>query len=125
MDLQATLKGAAYSHRAAYLNTAGEILKSDLSERIVFICTANVFQANRWGFMWAVPAFGGANVCLRNVNTHTYLSPIWTIMFYSLSLKNSTMMMTRKLAGHFRIRFMLTLLAYIDHFLISRKLIVL
>jgi len=69
-------KGVVYSHRAAYLNTVGEILRSDFRERIVFLWTADMFRANGWGFTWAVPAFGGTNVCLRNVIGHTIVKSI-------------------------------------------------
>ncbi|KAJ8435798.1 hypothetical protein Cgig2_024781 [Carnegiea gigantea] len=69
-------KGVVYSHRAAYLNAVGEILRSDLRERIVFLWTADMFRANGWGFMWAVSALGGTNVCLRNMNGHTILKSI-------------------------------------------------
>lgn len=63
-------KGVVYSHRAAYLNTLGEILRSDLREKtkVVFLWTADMFRANGWGFTWAIAALGGTNVFLDNAN---------------------------------------------------------
>lgn len=70
-------KGVVYSHRAAYLNAIGEILRSDLrEERIVFLWTADMFRANGWGFTWVVPALGGTNVCLRNIDGRAILDSI-------------------------------------------------
>lgn len=41
-------KRVVYSHRATYLNTLGEILRSDLREeiKVVFLWTADMFRAN-------------------------------------------------------------------------------
>ncbi|KAL2939630.1 putative acyl-activating enzyme 1 peroxisomal [Bienertia sinuspersici] len=63
-------KGVVYSHRATYLNTLGEILRSDLREcnKVVFFWTADMFRANGWGFIWAIAAVGGTNVIPSNMN---------------------------------------------------------
>uniref|UniRef100_A0A803MAQ0 4-coumarate--CoA ligase n=2 Tax=Chenopodium quinoa TaxID=63459 RepID=A0A803MAQ0_CHEQI len=82
-------KGVAYSHRAAYLNALGEILRSDLREqsKVVFLWTADLFRANGWGFTWAIAALGGTNVFLSNTNDGNVL--------YSISLYKVT-----HLSGH-------------------------
>ncbi|XP_057542957.1 probable CoA ligase CCL13 [Amaranthus tricolor] len=63
-------KGVVYSHRATYLNTLGEILRSDLRQKakVVFLWTADMFRANGWGFTWAIAALGGTNVFLYDTN---------------------------------------------------------
>ncbi|KAF8029142.1 hypothetical protein BT93_E1731 [Corymbia citriodora subsp. variegata] len=61
-------KAVAYSHRAAYLNSLGLILRYDMGKSPVFLWTVDMFRCNGWCFTWAMAALGGINVCIRNVS---------------------------------------------------------
>ncbi|XP_010029602.1 probable acyl-activating enzyme 1, peroxisomal [Eucalyptus grandis] len=61
-------KAVAYSHRAAYLNSLGLILRYNMGKLPVFLWTVDMFRCNGWCFTWAMAALGGVNVCIRNVS---------------------------------------------------------
>lgn len=63
-----TPKAVAYSHRAAYLNSLGLLLRYDMGKSPVFLWTVDMFRCNGWCFTWAMAALGGVNVCIRNVS---------------------------------------------------------
>ncbi|KAF7850425.1 hypothetical protein BT93_L5511 [Corymbia citriodora subsp. variegata] len=63
-----TPKAVAYSHRAAYLNSLGLILRYDMGKSPVFLWTVDMFRCNGWCFTWAMAALGGINVCIRNMS---------------------------------------------------------
>ncbi|KAA8547573.1 hypothetical protein F0562_004002 [Nyssa sinensis] len=69
-------KGAVYSHRAAYLNSFAEIFRSDMRRMPVFLWTVDMFRCNGWGFIWAVAALGGTNICIRNVSAKVIFDAI-------------------------------------------------
>ncbi|XP_030465502.2 butanoate--CoA ligase AAE1-like [Syzygium oleosum] len=64
-----TPKAVAYSHRAAYLNSLGLILRYEMGKSSVFLWTVDMFRCNGWCFAWAMAALGGVNVCIRNMST--------------------------------------------------------
>ncbi|XP_059644896.1 butanoate--CoA ligase AAE1-like [Cornus florida] len=69
-------KGVIYSHRAVYLKSLGEILRSDMRHLPVFLWTVDMFRCNGWCFPWAVAAVGGTNICLRNVSAKAIFDAI-------------------------------------------------
>ena len=58
-------KGVVYHHRGATLNTLGNVIALQLSERSVYLWTLPMFHCNGWCHTWAVTAAGGLNVCLE------------------------------------------------------------
>ncbi|XP_010029604.2 probable acyl-activating enzyme 1, peroxisomal [Eucalyptus grandis] len=62
-----TPKAVAYSHRAAYLNSLGLILRYNMGKSPVFLWTVDMFRCNGWCFTWAMAELGGVDVCIRNV----------------------------------------------------------
>lgn len=69
-------KGVMYTHRAAYLNSLGELLHSEHSSDSVYLWTLPMFHCNGWCTPWAVTAIGGRQVCLRAVQTER----IWQLL---------------------------------------------
>ncbi|KAK3413700.1 hypothetical protein EUGRSUZ_I02260 [Eucalyptus grandis] len=49
-----TPKAVAYSHRAAYLNSLGLILRYNMGKSPVFLWTVDMFRCNGWCFTWAM-----------------------------------------------------------------------
>ncbi len=61
-------KGVVYSHRGAYMNAIGNAMAWNLNQRPVYLWTLPMFHCNGWCFPWTIAAYGGTNVCLRNVS---------------------------------------------------------
>jgi fatty-acyl-CoA synthase len=61
-------KGVVYSHRGAYMNSIGNAMAWDMNQGPVYLWTLPMFHCNGWCFPWTVAAYGGTNVCLRNVS---------------------------------------------------------
>jgi fatty-acyl-CoA synthase len=61
-------KGVVYSHRGAYMNSIGNAMAWDLNQGPIYLWTLPMFHCNGWCFPWTVAAYGGTNVCLRNVS---------------------------------------------------------
>ena len=61
-------KGVQYTHRGAHLNALSELLHSEHSPETVYLWTLPMFHCNGWCTTWAVTAFGGRHVCLRDVD---------------------------------------------------------
>jgi fatty-acyl-CoA synthase len=61
-------KGVVYSHRGAYMNSIGNAMAWNLNQGPIYLWTLPMFHCNGWCFPWTVAAYGGTNVCLRNVS---------------------------------------------------------
>jgi fatty-acyl-CoA synthase len=61
-------KGVVYSHRGAYMNSIGNAMAWDLNQGPTYLWTLPMFHCNGWCFPWTIAAYGGTNVCLRNVS---------------------------------------------------------
>ncbi|XP_027077993.1 butanoate--CoA ligase AAE1 [Coffea arabica] len=70
-------KGVIYSHRAAYLNSLGEIFRIGMRQKPVFLWTVDMFRCNGWCFPWTMAALGGTNICLRDVTGTAILNSIF------------------------------------------------
>lgn len=70
-------KGVIYSHRAAYLNSLGEIFRTGMRQNPVFLWTVDMFRCNGWCFPWTMAALGGTNICLRDVTGTAILNSIF------------------------------------------------
>ena len=57
-------KGVMFSHRGAWINSAGEIIEYGLNSNSVYLWTLPMFHCNGWCFTWAVTAVGGRHICL-------------------------------------------------------------
>ena len=61
-------KGVVYSHRGAYMNSIGNAMAWDLNQGPIYLWTLPMFHCNGWCFPWTIAAYGGTNICLRNVS---------------------------------------------------------
>jgi len=61
-------KGVVYSHRGAYINAIGNAMAWNLTQGPIYLWTLPMFHCNGWCFPWTIAAYGGSNVCLRNVS---------------------------------------------------------
>jgi fatty-acyl-CoA synthase len=61
-------KGVVYHHRAAFLESVGNIMAWPLPPSAVYLWTLPMFHCNGWCYTWAVTAMGGTHVCLRRVD---------------------------------------------------------
>jgi fatty-acyl-CoA synthase len=61
-------KGVVYSHRGAYMNSIGNAMAWNLAHGPIYLWTLPMFHCNGWCFPWTIAAYGGTNVCLRNVS---------------------------------------------------------
>ncbi|HJS31271.1 MAG TPA: AMP-binding protein, partial [Alphaproteobacteria bacterium] len=69
-------KGVVYHHRGAYLNAIGNVLVWNLPTHPVYLWTLPMFHCNGWCFPWTMAAMGGANVCLRRVESRAIFDAI-------------------------------------------------
>ncbi|MGH8912070.1 MAG: AMP-binding protein, partial [Acidimicrobiia bacterium] len=69
-------KGVQYTHRGAHLNSLAELLHSEHSPDSVYLWTLPMFHCNGWCTTWAITAFGGRHVCLRDVDP----AEIWRLI---------------------------------------------
>ncbi|GAB2265818.1 Acetate/butyrate--CoA ligase aae7, peroxisomal [Dionaea muscipula] len=63
----ASPKGVVLSHRGAYLMALSAAIVWGLGEGAVYLWTLPMFHCNGWCFTWALAAFCGTNICLRQV----------------------------------------------------------
>ena len=61
-------KGVVYSHRGAYMNSMGNAMAWNLNQGPIYLWTLPMFHCNGWCFPWTIAAYGGTNICLRNVS---------------------------------------------------------
>ena len=61
-------KGVVYSHRGAYMNSIGNAMAWNLNQGPIYLWTLPMFHCNGWCFPWTIAAYGGTNICLRNVS---------------------------------------------------------
>ncbi|KAL2247138.1 probable acyl-activating enzyme 4 [Sesamum indicum] len=61
-------KGVVSCHRGAFLISVNSLLDWAVPKQPVYLWTLPMFHANGWGYVWAMAAVGGANVCLRRVD---------------------------------------------------------
>ena len=69
-----TPKGVMYTHRGAYLNTAGVVQALGLDNGSVYLWTLPMFHCNGWCTTWGAVAAGAASVCLRRVEAASVLA---------------------------------------------------
>uniref|UniRef100_A0A0C9QVF5 TSA: Wollemia nobilis Ref_Wollemi_Transcript_5976_1901 transcribed RNA sequence n=1 Tax=Wollemia nobilis TaxID=56998 RepID=A0A0C9QVF5_9CONI len=69
-------KGVVLSHRGAYLGSIGASLAWDVADGCVYLWTLPMFHCNGWCYTWAMAAFCGTNVCLRQVTAKGIFSAI-------------------------------------------------
>lgn len=70
-------KGAVYSHRATYLNTIGQIFRSEMAGKSpIFLWTVDMFRCNGWCLPWTMAALGGTNICSRDNSGQAILEAI-------------------------------------------------
>ncbi|CAA7042531.1 unnamed protein product [Microthlaspi erraticum] len=63
-----TPKCVVYSHRGAYLNATAVGVINEMRPMPVYLWTVPMYHCSGWCSVWTVAAFGGVNVCLREVN---------------------------------------------------------
>lgn len=63
-----TPKCVVYSHRGAYLNAIAVGVTNEMKPMLVYLWTVPMYHCSGWCSVWTVAAFGGVNVCLREVN---------------------------------------------------------
>lgn len=63
-----TPKCVVYSHRGAYLNATAVGVINEMKPMPVYLWTVPMYHCSGWCSVWTVAAFGGVNVCLREVN---------------------------------------------------------
>ncbi|CAH2067555.1 unnamed protein product [Thlaspi arvense] len=63
-----TPKCVVYSHRGAYLNATAVGVINEMKPMPVYLWTVPMYHCSGWCSVWAVAAFGGVNVCIREVN---------------------------------------------------------
>jgi fatty-acyl-CoA synthase len=61
-------KGVVYHHRGAYMNALGNGMAWNMTQGPIYLWTLPMFHCNGWCFPWTIAAYGGTNVCLRNVS---------------------------------------------------------
>ncbi|KAH9306678.1 hypothetical protein KI387_011082, partial [Taxus chinensis] len=69
-------KGVVLSHRGAYLGSLGASLAWDMADGCVYLWTLPMFHCNGWCFTWAMAAFCGTSICLRQVTAKGIFSAI-------------------------------------------------
>ena len=60
-------KGVVYHHRGAHLNALSNAMCWDMGRFPVYLWTLPMFHCNGWCFPWALAAYVGTSVCLRQV----------------------------------------------------------
>lgn len=60
-------KGVVMSHRGAYVASLGSALSWGMADGCVYLWTVPMFHCNGWCYTWAIAAFCGTNICLRQV----------------------------------------------------------
>ncbi|EOA34156.1 hypothetical protein CARUB_v10021658mg [Capsella rubella] len=63
-----TPKCVVYSHRGAYLNAVAVGVTNEMKPMPVYLWAVPMYHCSGWCSVWTVAAFGGVNVCLREVN---------------------------------------------------------
>ncbi len=69
-------KGVVFSHRGAYLNSIGNTLEWQMTDKPIYLWTLPMFHCNGWCFTWAIAIHGGTHVCLRKINAEEIYSSI-------------------------------------------------
>tara|TARA_Y100001934_G_scaffold25590_1_gene28354 strand:- start:8730 stop:10376 length:1647 start_codon:yes stop_codon:yes gene_type:complete len=60
-------KGVVFHHRGAYLNSIGNSMAWQMTDKPVYLWTLPMFHCNGWCFTWAIALHAGTHVCLRKV----------------------------------------------------------
>jgi len=69
-------KGVVMSHRGAYVASLGSALSWEMADGCVYLWTLPMFHCNGWCYTWGVAAFGGTNICLRQVTAQAIFTSI-------------------------------------------------
>ncbi|PRQ39366.1 putative acid--thiol ligase [Rosa chinensis] len=72
----ASPKGVVLHHRGAYLMSLSGGLVWGMNEGAVYLWTLPMFHCNGWCYTWALAAFCGTNICLRQVTAKAVYSAI-------------------------------------------------
>ncbi|XP_019083714.1 PREDICTED: probable acyl-activating enzyme 21 [Camelina sativa] len=71
-----TPKCVVYSHRGAYLNAMAVGVTNEMKPMPVYLWTVPMYHCSGWSSVWTVAAYGGVNVCLREVNDRVIFDSI-------------------------------------------------
>eukprot|EP01018_Ginkgo_biloba_P032373 Gb_29312 [translate_table: standard] len=70
-------KGVVLNHRGAYIASVSGALAWNMStDKVVYLWTLPMFHCDGWCYTWALAAFCGTNVCLRQVTARGIFSAI-------------------------------------------------
>ncbi|CAL5368955.1 unnamed protein product [Camellia sinensis] len=69
-------KGVVHSHRAIFIVTLDSLIDWSVPKHPIYLWTLPMFHSNGWCFTWGMAAVGGANICLRKVDSPAVYSAI-------------------------------------------------
>ena len=64
-------KGVVFHHRGAYLNSVGNSMAWQMTDKPTYLWTLPMFHCNGWCFTWAIALHAGTHVCLRKIEADT------------------------------------------------------